>query len=161
MRVLAISTAGYRGADDVIDSMHLLRAQIFRGRWNETSKFGRGRGRRIRSQTPHIHPSSDTISSRGGIRVSAARDWADHDLGPVPDLEWTGPAAPSCSDGRKFSLLRLYLAGSGEGRGGCCTQRDARYVCDDHRTIEWSTNGYREIVTGTDVRFERILKRAG
>jgi hypothetical protein len=60
---------------------------------------------------------SDTISSRGGIRVSAARDWADHDLGPVPDLERTGPAAPSCSDGRKFSLLRLYLAGSGEGRG--------------------------------------------
>jgi hypothetical protein len=34
-----------------------------------------------------------------------------------PDLERTGPAAPSCSDGRKFSLLRLYLAGSGEGRG--------------------------------------------
>jgi len=27
--------------------------------------------------------------------------------------------------------------------------------------VEWSTNGYREIVTGTDVRFERILKRAG
>ncbi|MBN9036034.1 MAG: hypothetical protein J0H53_08190 [Rhizobiales bacterium] len=34
-----------------------------------------------------------------------------------PDFERTGPAAPSCSDGRKFSLLRLYLAGSGEGRG--------------------------------------------
>jgi N-acyl-L-homoserine lactone synthetase len=47
------------------------------------------------------------------------------------------------------------------GQGGCCTPRDARYVCDDHRMVEWSTNGYREIVTGTDVRFERILKRAG
>lgn len=46
MRVLAISTAGYRGADDLIDSMHLLRARIWisRGRWNETSKFGRGGG---------------------------------------------------------------------------------------------------------------------
>lgn len=78
-----------------------------------------------------------------------------------PDLERTGPAPPSCSDGRKFSLLRLYLAGSGEGRGVAAHHVTLAMFVTIIEWSEWSTNGYREIVTGTDVRFERILKRAG
>jgi N-acyl-L-homoserine lactone synthetase len=116
MRVLAISTAGYRGADDLIDSMHLLRARIFRGRWNETSKFGREGVDEFDPKRPTyilVTPSRHVV----GFACLLPATGPTMILVLFPDLERTGPAAPSCSDGRKFSLLRLYLAGSGEGRG--------------------------------------------
>jgi len=40
MRVIATSTAGYRGAADLIDSMHQLRARFSEVGWNGTSTFG-------------------------------------------------------------------------------------------------------------------------
>lgn len=78
-----------------------------------------------------------------------------------PDLEWTGLLRPHAAmvESSRFCVHTSLETGRA---GGCCTRRDARDVCGDHRMIEWSiANGYREIVTGTDVRFERILKRAG
>lgn len=55
MRAIAIATAGYRGAADLIDSMHQLRARIFRDLLEWTSKFGKvGKSTNSIPTAPHI-----------------------------------------------------------------------------------------------------------
>jgi acyl homoserine lactone synthase len=75
-----------------------------------------------------------------------------------PDLEPAGLLRPHTAmiESSRFCVDTSF----GEGRtGGSLHEATLTMFA---AIIEWSTaNGYSEIVTGTDVRFERILKRAG
>lgn len=159
MRAIAISAAEYRGAADLIDSMHKLRARIFRGRleWDVDVRQGREVDEYDSCQPTYILAVTASRQVVGCARLLPA-------TGPTmmsvlfPDLEQTGLLRPHAQmiESSRFCVDTSLEAGRAGGSLHDVTLTMFAAI------IEWSMEqGYTEIVTGTDVRFERILKRAG
>lgn len=159
MRATAISTAGYRGAADLIDSMHQLRARIFRGRleWDVEVRQGREVDQFDSYRPTYILAVTPNRQVVGCARLLPA-------MGPTmmsvlfPDLERAGLLRPHAGmvESSRFCVDTSLEAGRAGGSLHDITLTMFAAI------IEWSMEqGYTEIVTGTDVRFERILKRAG
>lgn len=159
MRAIAISAAEYRGAADLIDSMHQLRAQIFRGRleWDVDVQQGREVDEFDSYRPTYILAVTSARQVVGCARLLPA-------TGPTmmsvlfPDLEQTGLLRPHAAmvESSRFCVDTSLEAGRAAGSLHDVTLTMFAAI------IEWSMEqGYTEIVTGTDVRFERILKRAG
>lgn len=159
MRAIAISTAGYRGAAELIDSMHMLRARIFRDRleWDVDVRQGREVDEFDSYRPTYILAVTAARQVVGCARLLPA-------TGPTmmsvlfPDLEQTGLLRPHAQmvESSRFCVDTSLEAGRTGGSLHDVTLTMFAAI------IEWSMEqGYTEIVTGTDVRFERILKRAG
>ncbi|MCA1409078.1 GNAT family N-acetyltransferase [Ensifer sp. IC3342] len=159
MQILAVRAADCPESADLIDSMHRLRARVFRHRleWDVVIREGRE------------HDDYDELNPTYILAVCANREVVGcarllPAMGPTM-LATTFPqllpsqgllAHPEMVESSRF-CVDTSLGGN----------RPAGFL---HNTtllmfagiIEWSiANGYREIVTATDLRFERILKRAG
>ena len=158
MQAVAISPTDYSGATSLLDSMHLLRAKIFQGRldWDVDVRQGREVDEFDSCGPTYILAVTRSADVVGCARLLPA-------TGPMmmsvlfPDLEQTGLLRPHAGmvESSRFCVDTSLEAGRAGGSLHDVTLTMFAAI------IEWSmSQGYSEIVTGTDVRFERILKRA-
>lgn len=159
MQAIAISPADHAAASDLIDAMHRLRARVFRERleWEVEVRQGREADEFDACGPTYILVVTHTREVVGCARLLPA-------TGPTmmsvlfPDLERSGLLRPhgEMVESSRFCVDTSLEAGRGGGLLHDVTLTMFAAI------IEWSiANGYSELVTGTDVRFERILKRAG
>ena len=158
MRAIAIDANETDGSRSLLDAMHQLRARVFAGRlgWQVKIEHGRERDEYDALDPTYILALTDRGQVAGCARLLPT-------TGPTmlartfPQLLAGGRLAASP---RTVESSRFCVDTSGEGRGG-------RFLHEATLTmfagiIEWSmSNAYDEIATATDVRFERILQRAG
>jgi N-acyl-L-homoserine lactone synthetase len=160
MRLVAVRSGENSIGDRLIDQMHALRARVFRERldWNVTVKSGR---------------ETDEYDAFGPTYLLAVTDDLRDVVGCARLLPGTGPTML----GRTFSVLL-----DGEPLPSHPGVIESSRFCVDtelgmrnaarglHKAtlalfagiLEWSlANGYTEIATVTDLRFEKILGRAG
>ena len=158
MRLHAIRDACDNRERLLIDRHHRLRTQVFQDRlgWSVDVVAGREADEYDLLAPTYILAVTDDGAVAGCARLLPAS-------GPTmlertfPQLLATGRLAAHPA---MIESSRLCVDTSlGEGRGGVLHDATLSMFAG---IIEWSmTNGYTEIVTATDVRFERILKRAG
>ncbi|TIM56176.1 acyl-homoserine-lactone synthase TraI [Mesorhizobium sp.] len=159
MQALAIPSDAHDEYADLLDSMHRLRARIFKGRlgWNVATQGGRETDEFDTLRPTYILAISSASEVVGCARLLPA-------TGPnmiealFPDLVRSGTFKPhpAMIESSRFCVDTSL----DEGRAGG-SLHDATLTMFA-TIIEWSmVNGYRQIVTGTDLRIERILNRAG
>lgn len=158
MQILSVSAEHYASNHNYLNQMHFLRAAVFGGRleWEVTiTEQGE------RDQYDDLLPTYVLAISAGQKVVGCARLLPAS--GPTmleqtfPQLLERGSLAPHAAmvESSRFCVDTSLQA----GRGGVLHQVTLTMFAG---IIEWSmVNGYSEIVTATDLRFERILKRAG
>jgi len=158
MHIIAIRNP--KGASEVriLDAMHRLRARIFQGRlaWNVRCIEGREFDEFDALSPTYIIALSGSETVVGCARLLPA-------LGTTmlravfPQLLREGhlPAHGAMIESSRFCVDTSIE----EGRGQALHEATLTMFAG---IIEWSIqNGYSEIATATDVRFERILSRAG
>ena len=159
MQILSVSPDHYASNRNYLNQMHRLRAAVFGGRleWDVTiTEQGE------RDQYDDLRPTYILAISAGRKVVGCARLLSAS--GPTM-LERTFPqllergsldAHAAVVESSRFCVDTSLAA----GRGGRSLHKATLTMFAG--IIEWSmANGYSEIVTATDLRFERILKRAG
>lgn len=158
MQILSVSADHYASNHHYLNQMHQLRAAVFGDRleWEITfTEQGE------RDQYDDLRPTYILAISAEQKVVGCARLLPA--FGPTM-LEQTFPQLleRGALDARtaKVESSRFCVDTSlAAGRGGTLHQVTLTMFAG---IIEWSmANGYKEIVTATDLRFERILKRAG
>lgn len=159
MQVLAISPDRYVEHQNLLKQMHQLRANVFGGRleWDVTITDGGER-----DQYDDMNPTYILATFGGNKVVGCARLLPA--AGPTM-LERTFPqlladgslhATSAMIESSRFCVDTTLPA----TRGG--NQLHHATLTMFAGIIEWSmANGYDKIVTATDLRFERILNRAG
>lgn len=159
MRVTAISQPRSPSDVRIIDEMHRLRARVFKGRlsWNVRCAEGREYDEFDDLAPTYIITLSDSGSVIGCARLLPAIGTTM--LSAVfPQLLRRGhlPAHPRMVESSRFCVDTECEEGRVDGSLHVATLTMFTGI------IEWCmANGYTEIATATDVRFERILKRAG
>ncbi|NKJ39595.1 acyl-homoserine-lactone synthase [Rhizobium sp. SG570] len=158
MQVLAISPDRFVEHQILLKQMYRLRADIFGGRleWDVTIVDGDER-----DQYDDLDPTY-ILAISGGNVVGCARLLPA--VGPTM-LELTFPqllaegslnATSAMIESSRFCVDTTLPAGRGGGQLHLATLTMFAGI------IEWSmANGYDKIATATDLRFERILNRAG
>lgn len=159
MRALAIAPKSYRDFPDLLDSMHRLRARIFRDRlnWDVDVKDGREADDFDDCQPTHILAVTGRNTVVGCARLLPA-------TGPTllsvlfPELAGCGLFQPHAT---MIESSRFCVDTTVEAERAGQALHDATWTMFA-AIIEWSMmNGYSELITATDVRIERILRRAG
>ena len=158
MQILSVSADHYASNRNYLNQMHRLRAAVFGTRleWDVTiTEQGE------RDQYDDLRPTYILAISTDQKVVGCARLLPAS--GPTmldrtfPQLLERGSldAHAAVVESSRFCVDTSLAA----GRGGSLHQVTLTMFAG---IIEWSmANGYTEIVTATDLRFERILKRAG
>ncbi|NTJ11692.1 acyl-homoserine-lactone synthase [Rhizobium lusitanum] len=159
MKTIAIPAHMRDQFRDLIDGMHRLRASVFRERLEWDVEVVDGREVDDFDQLPATYILLLTGSSKvsGCARLLPASG-ATMLTGAFPQLLSTGTleAHAAMVESSRFCVDTTIQEGRGAGTLHKATLTMLAGI------IEWSIiNGYSEIVTATDVRFERILKRAG
>lgn len=159
MKTLAIPATQYAANSEHLAAMHRLRAKIFSGRLGWDVSVGRGQEH---DEYDDLEPTYILALTDAGAVAACARLLPA--AGPTM-LERTFPqllakgslgAHAAMVESSRFCVDTTL----GEGRGGGNLHRATLTMFAS--IIEWSmANGYSEIVTATDLRFERILNRAG
>lgn len=159
MQVFTISPDRYVEHRTLLKQMYRLRADVFGGRlgWDVTVMDGGER-----DQYDELNPTYILATSGGNKVVGCARLLPA--VGPTM-LELTFPqllrdgslnANSAMIESSRFCVDTTLPAGRGGGQLHLTTLTMFAGI------IEWSmANGYDRIVTATDLRFERILNRAG
>lgn len=159
MKVIAIDTPAAASDLKLLDDMHRLRARIFRDRlsWNVSCVDGREYDEFDRLAPTYIIALSSTARIVGCVRLLPA-------TGPTmiqevfPSLIEGGHliAHPKMIESSRFCVDTNDKEGKAEGSLNRVTFLMFAGI------LEWClANSYSELVTATDVRFERILRRAG
>jgi acyl homoserine lactone synthase len=158
MQILSVSADDYASNRSYLNQMYQLRAAVFGGRleWDVTiTEQGE------RDQYDDLRPTYILAISADQKVVGCARLLPA--FGPTmldqtfPQLLERGSldAHPAMVESSRFCVDTSLVT----GRGGTLHQVTLTMFAG---IIEWSmASGYTEIVTATDLRFERILKRAG
>jgi len=158
MQILTISPDRYVEHQTVLKQMYRLRADVFGGRleWDVAITDGGER-----DQYDELNPTY-ILATYGNKVVGCARLLPA--VGPTM-LELTFPqllrdgslnANTTMIESSRFCVDTTLPAGRGGGQLHLATLTMFAGI------IEWSmANGYDKIVTATDLRFERILNRAG
>ena len=159
MQAIAVPPKTYSNSAVLLDSMHRLRARIFRDRmnWDVVVKDGREADQFDACRPTYVLAVSDRNQVAGCARLLPA-------TGPMllsvlfPELIESGAFQPHTAmiESSRFCVdTSIETSRAGEGLHGTTWTMFAAI-------IEWSmANGYSELVTVTDVRIERILRRAG
>ena len=159
MRAIAVSSNTNSNSAVLLDSMHRLRARVFgeRMKWDVVVKDGREADEFDACRPTYVLALSDSNQVTGCARLLPA-------TGPTllsvlfPELVESGAFNPHAAmiESSRFCVdTSLACERAGEGLHGATWTMFAAI-------IEWSmANGYSELVTVTDVRIERILRRAG
>ena len=162
MRAIAIPPEHYRSHAALLDRMHQLRARVFHERlnWDVTVRDGREHDEFDRCKPTYILVVTGKETVIGAVRLLPA-------TGPTlltvlfPELAGQGQFRPHAAmiESSRFCVDTSVISSpdaSGQGQalhGATWTLFAA--------IIEWSmANGYSELITATDLRIERILRRA-
>jgi len=155
----AVRKASSAADRQLVDKHHQLRARVFAGRlgWSVLVHDDRETDEYDAFDPTYILALADAVTVAGCARLLPA-------TGPTmlertfPQLLAAGPldAHAGMVENSRFCVDTAL----GEGRGAGALHEATLTMFAG--IIEWSmANGYSEIVTATDLRFERILKRAG
>ena len=159
MRVVAIKNPKSEAERRLINEMHRLRARIFRGRlaWNVRCTSGLEMDGFDKLSPTYILCLDRTETVIGCARLLPAAGGTMLEQ-VFPQLLETGQLH---THSRMIESSRFCVdtnAAAEREQAGLHSATLAMFA----GIIEWSVlNGYREIVTATDVRLERILRRAG
>ncbi|WP_429933032.1 acyl-homoserine-lactone synthase TraI [Agrobacterium vitis] len=159
MQAITISPDRFADHSPLLRQMHNLRAAVFRDRleWDVTITEAGERDEYDDFDPTYILAITDDERVVGCARLLPA-------IGPTmlertfPQLLATGSlnASDRMIESSRFCVDTSLPAGRGGGQLHFATRTMFAGI------IEWSMeNGYDEIVTATDLRFERILNRAG
>jgi N-acyl-L-homoserine lactone synthetase len=159
MRILTVAPDQYECHCDFLRHMHRLRATVFGGRlaWDVSVTAGEERDQYDDFKPTYLLAVADGGKVAGCVRLLPAS-------GPTmleqtfPELIDTGSLRPHSGmvESSRFCIDTSLPVGR---RGG---QLHLATLTLFAGIIEWSmASGYTEIVTATDLRFERILNRAG
>ena len=159
MKTIAIRFDEREQFRDLIEGMHRLRASVFKKRLEWDVEVVDGREADDFDQLPATYILLLTGSSKvsGCARLLPASGITMLERA-FPQLLSTGrlEAHAAMIESSRFCVDTTIEEGRGAGALHEATLTMFAAI------IEWSMiNGYSEIVTATDVRFERILKRAG
>jgi acyl homoserine lactone synthase len=159
MRILTVSPDHYERHRDSLRQMHRLRATVFGGRlaWDVSITAGEERDQYDDCRPTYLLAIADGGKVAGCVRLLPAS-------GPTM-LEQTFPQLLDAGSLRPHSGMvessRFCVDTSPASHRGA-SQLHLATLTLFAGIIEWSmASGYSEIVTATDLRFERILKRAG
>ncbi|HEY0120838.1 MAG TPA: acyl-homoserine-lactone synthase [Rhizobium sp.] len=159
MRILTVAPEKYERHRDFLRQMHRLRATVFGGRlaWDVSITAGEERDQYDDCRPTYLLAIADGGKVAGCVRLLPAS-------GPTM-LEQTFPQLLDASSLRPHSGMvessRFCVDTSPASQRGA-SQLHLATLTLFAGIIEWSmASGYSEIVTATDLRFERILKRAG
>lgn len=158
MQVMAITKGDYARHSKLLDSMFRLRAQIFRDRlrWDVRVIGERERDEYDRLSPAYIVALTDKGRIAGSARLLPA-------FGPTmavntfPQLMETGSLHTHARmiESSRFCVDTELVSATSTG---CLHEATLTMLAG---IIEWSvTNGYNEIVTVTDTKFERLLRKA-
>lgn len=159
MRIIAIAKPRTAPETKIVDDMHRLRARIFQGRlsWNVRCVSGREYDEFDDLAPTYIVALADSDTVIGCARLLPAVGKTM--LGAVfPQLLSDGQlrAHRRMVESSRFCVDTACEEGRAEGQLHTATLTMFAGI------VEWCmANGHTEIATATDVRFERILKRAG
>lgn len=160
MRLVAVRNGENRVGDRLIDRMHALRARVFSERldWNVTVRSGREIDEYDALDPTYLLAVTDDLSDV----VGCAR------LLPSAGPTMLGRTFPALLDGKTMPRNPRLIESS---RFCVDTEAGSRNAARGlHRAtmglfagiLEWSlASGYTGVVTVTDLRFEKILMRAG
>ncbi|MBD0416809.1 acyl-homoserine-lactone synthase [Oryzicola mucosus] len=159
MRIVSIPPQHHEHSQRLLNQMYRLRAAVFseRLRWNVDVTEAGERDDFDNLDPTYILAVTQDLKVVGSVRLLPA-------LGPTM-LEQTFPqllaggsftASASMLESSRFCVDTSWRAGRGGAPLHVATLTMFAGI------IEWSiSNGYDEIVTATDLRFERILRRTG
>ncbi|KQZ46702.1 autoinducer synthesis protein [Rhizobium sp. Root149] len=159
MHITVVSPDHYAQQQALLKQMHRLRAKVFGSRmgWDVTVRDGEERDRYDALDPSYVLAVTDTGRVAGCARLLPA-------TGPTmlaemfPQL-FAGGALTAHSamiESSRFCVDTTLEAGRGGGQLHLATLTMFAGI------VEWCmANGYNEIVTGTDLRIERIFKRVG
>ncbi|APO68857.1 autoinducer synthesis protein [Rhizobium gallicum] len=159
MRILAVRATACGEFAELIDSMHRLRTRVFRDRLNWDVKVRNGLEA---DEYDQLDPTYILAVSSAGQVAGCAR------LLPAMGPTMLANAFPQLLSSRRLEAHASMVESSRFCVDTSLAQNHTGGFL--HRTtlmmfagiIEWSiASGFHEIVTATDLRFERILKRAG
>ena len=159
MRILTVEPDRYERHRDALRQMHRLRATVFRGRlaWDVSIAAGEERDQYDECRPTYLLAIANGGKVAGCVRLLPAS-------GPTmleqtfPQLLDAGSLHPHLS---MVESSRFCVDTSPASQRGA-SQLHLATLTLFAGIIEWSmASGYSEIVTATDLRFERILKRAG
>lgn len=159
MRVIAIRNPKSEAERSLVNEMHRLRARIFGGRlnWNVQCKSGLETDEFDERQPSYILCLNHAGAVVGCARLLPASNGTMLEQ-VFPQLLETGHLV---THHRMIESSRFCVdtdASADREQGGLHSGTLAMFA----GIVEWSIlNGYSEIVTATDVRLERILRRAG
>lgn len=159
MRILTIPPHLHKRHRSFLKQMHRLRAAVFGDRleWDVSVAAGEERDHYDDCKPTYLLAITESGLVGGCVRLLPAS-------GPTmlaqtfPQLLETGSLAahPGMVESSRFCVDTSLVSGREGARLHLATLTLFAGI------IEWSiANGYSEIVTATDLRFERILKRAG
>ncbi|MQX81474.1 acyl-homoserine-lactone synthase TraI [Sinorhizobium medicae] len=159
MRVVAIKNPKSQAEKRVVHEMHRLRARVFRGRlaWNVRCTSGLEIDRFDKLSPTYILCLNRSDAVMGCARLLPAIDGTILEQ-VFPQLLETAhlPTHHRVIESSRFCVDTNSVAE--REHAGLHSATLAMFA----GIVEWSIlNGYREIVTATDVRLERILRRAG
>lgn len=159
MHAIAITPDAYSSSISLLDSMHQLRARVFRDRmdWDVEVRDGRETDEYDAFRPTYILAVSGRNRVAGCARLlPAAGPTLLSVLFPeLIDSDLFKPHATMIESSRFCVDTSIETERTGEGLHGATWMMFAAI-------IEWSmANGHSELVTVTDVRIERILRRAG
>ncbi|OOO33504.1 UNVERIFIED_ORG: autoinducer synthesis protein [Rhizobium sophorae] len=159
MQITTVSPDLYEQRYGVLTQMHRLRAEVFRRRlgWDVTVTDGEERDQFDDLRPTYILAVDDSQRIAGCARLLPTSG-PTMLLGAFPTLLATGSLAAHSGmvESSRFCVDTSLQVGRGGGQLHLATLTMFAGI------IEWSmANGYSEIVTATDLRFERILNRAG
>lgn len=160
MRLVAVRNGENSVADRLINKMHALRARVFKERlgWRVTVKSGLEKDEYDELDPTYLLAVTDDLRDV----VGCAR------LLPGSGPTMLGQTFPALLDGQPMPCHPAVVESS---RFCVDTERGTRGAARGLHTttmalfagiLEWSlANGYSEVATVTDIRFEKILGRAG
>ncbi|MFA1676604.1 acyl-homoserine-lactone synthase TraI [Rhizobium mongolense] len=159
MQILTVRATACGEFADLIDSMHRLRARVFRDRLNWDVEVRNGLEA---DEYDQLDPTYILAVSSAGKVAGCAR------LLPAMGPTMLANTFPQLLSSRSLDVHARMVESSRFCVDTSLAQTHAGGFL--HKTtlmmfagiIEWSiASGFHEIVTATDLRFERILKRAG
>jgi len=159
MRILVVSPDLYNQHSSFLTKMHRLRAAVFGTRleWDVAITAGEERDQYDALRPTYLLAVTSTGSVAGCVRLLPACGPTMLE-GTFPQLLENGslPARSAVIESSRFCVDTSLAAGREGGQLHLATLTMFAGI------IEWSmANGYTQLVTATDLRFERILKRAG
>lgn len=159
MHITIVSPDLYEQHSDLLTKMHRLRAEVFGSRmgWDVTVTAGAERDHYDELGPTYILAVDDGDQVAGCARLLAASGPTMlQDIFPALLAEGSLAAHAGMVESSRFCVDTSLEARREEGLLHLATLTMFAGI------IEWSmASGYNEIVTATDLRFERILKRAG